>query len=117
MPCLQCAHWAKDARKTAQGERWCKHLNTWTAPGFACQAYDEMLMHDTPGEWYTIAEVAEMCHVDESTVRYWITTGKLKAFPVIERRADTAGRFNTIWHIDKAVSDRYVEWYLNIRGK
>lgn len=114
MHCLQCDHWAKDARKTTKGERWCKHLNTWTSPGFACDAYDELLMRDTPGEWYTIAEVSEMCHVSNEAVRYWIQTGRLKAYPAPDGKLKLAGQFNTVWHIDKAIADRYVEWYLSV---
>lgn len=115
MPCYKCGHWASEtARQTTKGKRWCKELNTWTPAGFACDAYEEMLMHDTPGEWYTIAEVAEKCHVSEGTVRYWIQTERLKAYPVASDEVKFTGQFKTQWHIDKAIADRYAEWYNDV---
>lgn len=112
--CLKCANWTKTAKTNAKGEHWCRHLNTWTAPGFWCRDYDEMLASAEPTEWYSIAEVAERCFVDESVVRYWISTGRLKAKMLGSDQVKITGQFTTKWQIDKPTADRYIEWYRSI---
>ena len=112
--CLYCCNWTDEARANARGEHWCRAMNTWTAAGFYCAAYDEQLMGDQPAEWYSIAEVAGMCHVDTDTVGYWISTGRLKAYPISSDEVKVAGQFRLRWRIDKAVADRYAAWYNSI---
>lgn len=114
--CLNCGNWTSKARGNAAGEHWCREMNTWTAPGFACQAHADMPMQDGPGEWYTVGEVAAQCFVHRTTVIYWITTGRLKAYPIADNSVKLAGQFSTRWRIDKANADRYIAWYLSVTG-
>lgn len=112
--CLHCEHWTDKARATAKGEHWCQRLNTWTEPGFECKHFAERLQDDASGDYYSVAEVAAMCHVHHTTVRYWIDTGRLKAYPVPTGKLNMAGQFAQQWRIDRAIADRYVEWYNSV---
>ena len=115
--CLACGHWTDKARGTANGEHWCRQIHTWTPPGFHCSEFDDEPMDDAPGSWYTVAEVADMCHVAHSTVTYWISTGRLKAYPMANPDVKLSGQFQIKWRIDKAMADRYAEWYNSIVGR
>lgn len=117
MKCLKCGYWSKDGASTAKKERWCKLLNTWTAPDFLCSKFEKPLMKDQPSEWYTIAEVAEMCHVDPETVRYWIRTERVTAYPIMTSEVRLNGQFQTQWKIDKESADRYAAWYNSLRER
>lgn len=114
--CLTCSHWSDKARADAKQQHWCRELNTWTAAGFCCKAHDEMLRQDESieGNYYTIADVANACHVTGETVRYWIMTGRIKAVPMPDDSVKLAGQFKTQWRIDKPTADRYIEWYLSM---
>lgn len=111
--CLNCIHWPADGPETSGGARWCRNLQTWTTPGFFCKDFTDMPMHDSPGEWYTVEEVAGRACVSPSTVRYWIQVGKLKAFPDPNLGARNAGQFTTRWRIDKEVAEKYLAWYVS----
>ena len=115
--CLNCGNWTSKARGNAAGEHWCRHLCTWTPPGFACQAHADIPLSDEILEGYTVEEIAAKCHVYTSTVRYWIMTGRLKAVLVNNDAVKLAGQFATSWRIDKTCADRYVEWYLSLMEK
>lgn len=112
--CLTCAHWTNEAKANAKGEHWCRRLNTWAEPSFYCREYSTMPMNGNPDEWYTIAEISDKCHVSYEAVRYWISTGRLKAWPIASDVVRLAGQFAIQWRIEKATADRYVEWYNSI---
>lgn len=49
------------------------------------------------GDYYTVAEVAEMISVKPRTVQQWINKGKMKAY-----------KFGDLWRIKKTDFDEFV---------